>query len=92
MDTMKKLKLLLANIILAGVLVLGGCADAGESSQSSYLLKKQPRRNPVHLKIKIRMPKTVRMIHLHRRIPVILPVLIPQARQRLPLLRQKLRL
>lgn len=35
MDTMKKLKLLLANIILAGVLVLGGCADAGESSQSS---------------------------------------------------------
>lgn len=35
MDKMKKLKLLLANIILAGVLVLGGCADAGDSSQSS---------------------------------------------------------
>lgn len=35
MDTMKKLKLLLANILLAGVLVLGGCADAGDSSQSS---------------------------------------------------------
>ena len=35
MDKMKKLKFLLANIILAGVLVLGGCADAGDSSQSS---------------------------------------------------------
>ena len=30
MDKMKKLKFLLANIILAGVLVLGGCADAGD--------------------------------------------------------------
>lgn len=35
MDKMKKLKLLLANIILASVLVLGGCADAGDSSPSS---------------------------------------------------------
>ena len=91
MDKMKKLKFLLANIILAGVLVLGGCADAG-TVHSLRLLKKRLRRNLLHLKIKIRMPKTVRMIQLHRRIPVILPVLIPQARQRLPLLRQKLRL
>ena len=84
MDKMKKLKLLLANIILAGVLVLGGCADAGDSSQSSSSKETTTQESA--------SSKDQNTNAEDRRIPVILPVLIPQARQRLPLLRQKLRL
>lgn len=90
MDKMKKLKLLLANIILAGVLVLGGCADAGDSSQSSSS-KETTTQESAHLKIKILNAEDSSDDTSAQADSVILPVLIPQARQRLPLLRQKLR-